>query len=335
MRKLSLLKAVTALSCAIVSQVGAGAQAPDPIAVPGITAADLLSPDVMGFAQDGGSRMTVPVSVDGKGPYRFLVDTGAERTVISRELARHLALVPGRSVMMHSMTEVGRVDTAVIPRLDVSKKTVTDIHAPALAAANLGAAGMLGVDTLQAQRVIFDFQKKTMSIVASRKPQQTWGPDTIVVRGRSMFGRLVLVDADVEGEKILVILDTGSQVSIGNEALRRRLASKKKLGATFPVQLTSVTGGKVTADYTTVRSIKIGGVRVENMPIGFADVHPFRQLKLLDKPAFLLGMDVLELFDRVSVDFARREVRILLPDSSQRSSTTRMAHARRKAPAAI
>ena len=42
-----------------------------------------------------------------------------------------------------------------------------------------------------------------------------------------------------------------------------------------------------------------------------------RRLRLLDRPAVLLGMDALRLFRRVSVDFANRRVRLLLPDSSQ------------------
>ena len=63
--------------------------------------------------------------------------------------------------------------------------------------------------------------------------------------------------------------------------------------------------------------MRIGGIDINNIPIAFADVHPFRQLQLLDRPAVLLGMDALRLFNRVSVDFANRRVRLLTPDSSQ------------------
>ena len=82
------------------------------------------------------------------------------------------------------------------------------------------------------------------------------------------------------------------------------------------MHVVSVTGGEFTADYTLARQIRIGGANITNLPIAFADVHPFRQLGLMDRPAILLGMDALQLFDRVSVDFANRRVRLLLPDSS-------------------
>lgn len=260
--------------------------------------------------------MTVPVSVADQGPYAFLVDTGAERTVISRELATRLGLASGKPVVLYSMTEVANVPTAVIPTLHAGKRRFTDVQAPLLSATNMGAAGMLGVDSLQAHRVMFDFEKATMSVVPSRKMEKYWGRDAVVIQGRRLYGRLVLVDAQVDGQKIIVIVDTGSPVSIGNNALRSRLSARKRLKPTRPIELTSVTGGRLTVDYTTTDLITLGGIDVYDMPIGFAEVHPFRQLRLTDRPALLLGIDVLQLFERVSVDFARKQIRFKVPDGA-------------------
>jgi predicted aspartyl protease len=226
------------------------------------------------------------------------------------------------------MTETGLVATALIPELMVSKNKVKDLQAPALSAVDLGAAGMLGVDSLQSQRVTFDFARKTMSIRASRGWAVDRDPNTIVVTARSHYGRLLITQASVDGERIVVVLDTGSQITIGNEALRRKLAARKKLGRMHPVELISVTGGTTQVDYTAVKRISIGGVEIRDMPIGFANVQPFRQLRLEDRPALLLGMDALKLFDRVSVDFARKEVRFLAPDLSAGAVAIRMAAAK-------
>jgi predicted aspartyl protease len=265
---------------------------------------------------DRWARMTVPVTIDGRGPYAFVVDTGAERTVIARELATSLGLDEGRVVRVHSMTEVQPVQTVVIGALEVGGKRMQDIHAPALQRRNLGAEGMLGVDSLQAQRVSFDFKRQKMTVVPSKRVEERWPEGTIVIRGRSRFGHLVLVDAAVEGQKVWVIIDTGSAVTIGNEKLRRQLERKARLRPTAPMEMVSVTGGKLTVDQSTVRRIRIGGMNIQDMPIVFADVHPFKKLDLLDRPAILLGMDALQLFHRVSVDFANRRVRILLPDGA-------------------
>jgi predicted aspartyl protease len=289
-----------------------------------IAQADDLA-DNFAFERDKAARMTVPVSIDGRGPYRFLIDTGAERTVISEELARELSLGAGRSVQMHSMSGVGEVGTVVIPNLRVSAKTIDGINAPALSRRYLGAEGMLGVDSLQSQRVLFDFKRKTMTVSRARLNEETYDRDAIVIRARNMFGRLILADARADGQKVWVIIDTGSQATIGNEALRRKLTSRRKLAATVPIELVSVTGGIVTADYTKISGLVIGGVTLTDMPIAFADVHPFRKLGLTRRPAILLGMDALGVFDRVSVDFANRKVRFVMPGQTGRRGDPRMA----------
>lgn len=281
--------------------------------------------DDVGIGHDGRDRMTVPISIDGKGPYDFLIDTGAERTVISTELARELALARGTRVRMHSMSGVGDVETVIIPKLQVSRKSVAGIHAPALQVANIGASGMLGIDSLQSQRITFDFERKKMTVVPSKSREPDRDPNEIVVRARSRLGRLVLVDASLDGQKLVVVLDTGSEVTVGNDALRRKLVRMGKMGLTVPIELISVTGGVIKADYTQVGKVRLGRVHIKDLPVAFADVHPFKQLDLTDRPALLLGMDALRLFDRVSVDFANRKVRFIAPELSGFGPASRMA----------
>lgn len=326
-RHLLLLCAPAAMGFAAPMPMPPVPTAPAPTAsMPTGDAQPVAEDDVVSYLPDRGERMTVPVAISGYGPFRFLVDTGAERTVISTELARRLRLGTGGRATLHSMTEATEISTVLIPALTVSSKTVTDIRAPALAEGNLGAEGILGIDTLKQHRVLFDFAQQTMTITPSREVRgEHWSPDTIVVTARNRFGHLVLVDASVDGQKVYVIIDTGSQVSVGNLALRRKLEKRRRLKDPKPIELISVTGGTMQADYTIVKTMKLGGIDINNMPLAFAEVHPFRALKLTDKPAILLGMDALKLFDRVSVDFATRKVRLLPPDISSLPREVRTA----------
>jgi predicted aspartyl protease len=269
--------------------------------------------------------MTVPVSIDGAGPYKFVVDTGAERTVIARELAQDLRLGSSGTARLHSMSEVSTIATVLIPTLEVGGKSYLGIKAPALERRNLGAEGMLGIDALQAQRVSFDFPRQQMTVVPSRRQEERWEGDAIVVTARNRFGHLVLVDASVEGQKVWVIIDTGAQTSVGNSALRHALERHHRLPEPQPVTMISVTGGRVVADATLIKSIRLGDATIHDMPIAFADVEPFRKLDLMGRPALLLGMDALKLFDRVSVDFANHRVRLLAPGHSRSEPGTRMA----------
>lgn len=298
-----------------------------PAPAPGVP--DQAAAETLEIVPDTTERMTVPVNVAGHGPYPFIVDTGAERTAISRELAQQLALAPGRAAILHSMTEARRVETVLIPGLEVGQRRIADIHAPALARSHLGAAGLLGVDSLQSQRVEFDFARGEMTISPSRRREERWSGDTIVITARSRLGRLILVDASVDGQRVQVVVDTGAQFTLGNSALRRRLERRSRLGPVRQIEMLSVTGGVFTADATVARQVRIGGADIRDLPIAFSDVHVFRQLGLADRPAILLGMDALQLFDRVSVDFANRRVRVMMPESSQFEGGTQLAALRR------
>ncbi|QNA86026.1 hypothetical protein G4G27_20095 [Sphingomonas sp. So64.6b] len=277
----------------------------------------------MGMADQ---RMTVPVTIGASGPFAFIIDTGAERTVIARELAATLGLVSGRIVRVTTMTGTTSVGTVTIPSLNVSTITSPPIEAPALEAINLGAPGMLGIDTLRGHSLTINFEADRMTLVPSVKRQRRGGgrSDDIVVRAKSYLGQLIVTDAHYRGGRIRVILDTGSAVSMGNGALRKRIRQK---GSVQQISLRSVTGGTLLADYTQVERIEVGGVGFENLPVAFADAAPFRRFGLTDKPALLLGMDAMKLFRRVEIDFANREVRFSRPRSEDRR---RMATARRE-----
>ena len=261
---------------------------------------------------DTADRMTVPVTIGGNGPYRFVVDTGADRTVVSRELADLLDLKASGTATMHSMTGVGQVDTVRVPELSVGGGSSANIHAPALSEAHLGARGLLGVDSLKGRRVVMDFRSGTFSIADSRT-RETNAADTIVVTARSRYGQLVLVDSDIQGTPITVIIDSGAQNSVGNMALREMLAKRHKVHDFYPISLTDVTGTSIPADVASVDGIRIGGFTISTVAVAFVDAHPFKQFGLLDRPAMLLGMDTLRAFRRVSVDFAQHKVRFLLP----------------------
>ena len=144
------------------------------------------------------------------------------------------------------MTEVSRIATVVIPGLRIGSRTVSDIHAPALARRQSRRGRACSASTAcSAQRVVFDFERQEMTISPSRAREERWPEGTIVVTGRSRFGRLVLVDAAVDGQRVWVIVDTGSQVTVANTALRGALARRGRLGPTAPIELISITGGRI------------------------------------------------------------------------------------------
>jgi predicted aspartyl protease len=269
------------------------------------------------FKNQPDDRMTVQVRLSGTGPFQFLVDTGADRTAISRELAARLGLAPGEKASIHTIAGVATVATATIPNLQLTQKPVTVRDAPLLESDNMGADGIIGVDSLRSQRVLFDFGTQTLSIVPSAAPDFRDEPGTIVVQAERKNGRLVVTDATANGHDLIVVIDTGAELSMGNEALRKQLLGRNLVDPYQQVQLQSVTGTMISGDYMFVRELEIGGLTLKNLAIVFAESHAFKELKLDRRPALLLGMNAIRAFKKVSIDFASRKFRVVLPESSQ------------------
>lgn len=258
---------------------------------------------------DEADRMTVPVTVNGMGPFAFVVDTGSNRTVISEVLASRLGLPTAGALRVRSATGVAPTESVRIGSLGVGQRRIDNLRAPVLAAHNLGALGMLGIDAVNNQRIVLDFQRGEMSISESRRHDDDAG--AVVVKARSQYGQLLLVDSSVEDIPLYVIIDTGAEETAGNLTMRNRLARQRGDKAKA-VNLVGVTGDSVLADLSSIPEMRIGQVRVRNQSIAYADLYVFDQFGLRGKPSMLLGMSTLRHCAKLTIDFPAREVSFLL-----------------------
>jgi hypothetical protein len=106
-----------------------------------------------------------------------------------------------------------------------------------------------------------------------------------------------------------VIIDTGAQASLGNNALREKLRAKRAQD----VITTDVNGVDMIGQLVVVRSLSIAGLSLTDVPLTFADTPAFTALGLADQPVLSLGMQHLALFDRVAIDFARKRIAFDVP----------------------
>jgi predicted aspartyl protease len=288
----------------------ARAQAPAEEAIPDGVSAEATVQTTMSATD----RMLVPVTIGGAGPYPFIVDTAAESSVVSRELARELGLAPAGRARLLSMTSSRDAGMVSMPGVSFVQGQTRNLQAFALNGENLGASGILGIDALRGQRVVLDFETGEMRVGPAPRRLEQLGPNDVVVRGRTRYGQLVLIDSSAEGVPVDVIVDSGLQVSVGNEVLRRLLTSRRNRFE--QIGLVSVTGETFSADYTTVDNLRIGGVLISGMPVAFANAHFFTRMRLTRRPALMLGMDALRMFRRVTVDFPNRRAHFVLPDDA-------------------
>lgn len=289
-------------------------------------AAFALTDTQVALGTDGDDRMTMPVQIGGaSGTYDFVIDTGSQRTIVAKELAQRLALPELPPVEIISMAGRVTVNAVQVGGLRFGEHAVDSLDALSIAHSDLGSAGLIGLDSLKDKRLTLDFKERRMDVTNSRRRRDRSDPNTIVVEARTKMGQLILVDSRIDGRKVSVILDTGAEMSIGNMALFANLKVKKLLIPPVPTTLTSVTGIPVPAQFTVVRRLSIGSVTLENVPMVFLDAAPFQELDLGDKPAMLLGMRMLRLFDQVAIDFGNRHVDFHLKQSAYDKPSVRVA----------
>jgi predicted aspartyl protease len=255
------------------------------------------------------TRMTVAVKINDTGPYRFVVDSGADTSVVGTRIARNLALPPGRPVILNGMTATSRVERVLVDTLTIGDTRVPDLELPVLVEGDLGGDGMVGIDALVGQRLMLDFEKRLIKIEDATRPAPRYDGE-IVVTARLRKGQLILTQARANGRPVSAVIDTGSEITIGNAVLRDQLLRR---GTKFTeLEVTGVTGVTVKLKVARVRELRLGPVVLGDVPLAFADVPPFAVFGLKDQPAMLLGTDMMDAFRRVSLDFRARKVRFQL-----------------------
>lgn len=257
------------------------------------------------------SRLFIDVKVNNKGPYRFVVDTGADRSVIGSGLAAQLKLPAEAPVQLRGIIGNGQVQTVLIETLTLGGSTVETIVAPALPERFLGAQGIVGIDALAEQRVRMDFDAKTVTIQDSRIPAPREDGE-IVVTARRQRGQLILTQATVDGQRTYAVIDTGLELSLGNLAMLKQLRRGRGAVPLREITMQSVTGETFTARLTLLPELRVGGITLKNVNVAFTDAPPFDLFGLDKQPALLLGTDVLQVFKRLSLDFKNRKVRFTL-----------------------
>lgn len=254
-------------------------------------------------------RVVAPVMLNGQGPFRFMVDTGANTSCVSARLAERLALPAGRKVKVHTIVGSRERSSVVIDQLDVGDRSRRKVEAPVFAMAGFDIDGVLGIDWLKGQRLVFGFKGKTIEITKSR--YETSKENQVVVQARRKSGQLTIIDADLSGEKISAMIDSGSQFSIGNQALRQLIEREdpKVAKGAVAVDLQTIAGEPFGGMQLNLPFVRLGGLTLGNVPVVFTEMPVFKLWDLHEKPTMMLGIDLLTQFTTVALDFGRSAVR--------------------------
>jgi len=301
--------------CLFLSGPALAQETPDPppltdiAPLPDITVAAPEPKYVAPTTRDRIGRIWAPVLINGEGPYRLVLDTGASRSAVTDRVAGQLKLpIYTDSVRLRGVTGTAVASSIKADTLEVGELLVENVTMPIVADAFGGADGVLGAEGLQDKRIVIEFRADRISVSRSHKQPAPSGFMKVPFKWSNSKG--MRVEVEIGNVRAVGLIDTGAQVTVGNLALREALAKRRKKDGEMEDVIIGVTQDVQRATSVRVPSISAGDLIVRNPHIKFTDLYIFEHWKLSQKPAVLIGMDVLGLLDTLIIDYRRSELQI-------------------------
>ena len=255
---------------------------------------------------DAGGRPTVDVMIDGKGPYRFILDTGAHISVIDTKLNDELALPAAPGV--RAVAPGGRVPNIVtIVELRVGDAILGGVIGAVMPLSSLmneeGAPrGVLSASSFPGHLVTFDYPAKRITIAKGALSRD----DSDTVFAYDTDDPLPTVPIRIAGKEARVHLDTGSGYGlslptsyVGELSLTTKpqeVRKAKTLMGEFPVTSAQVQG-----------PIQLGRHTLGLTEVQFSDIGPSG-----GSPMGNIGYEVLRGFV-ITLDSKNRLIRVAKP----------------------
>lgn len=250
-------------------------------------------------------RVWAPVHINGQGPFRLVLDTGANRTAVIPSLASRI----GTPVESSTVKLLGATGTSMVPIIRVDSIEVGDLWLGDRKVAVVpdvfgGAEGVLGADGLSDKRIHIDFRNDQISITRSSGAVHSAGFTRVPVKIRA--GHLLMFDVKLAGVRTKAMLDTGAQATIGNNSLRLALA--KRSAQSYTNEIIGVTLDAQQGETFFAPAVSIGDLTIRSMRVTFGDFYIFDAWKMTEDPALLIGMDIIGLLDTLIIDYKRKEL---------------------------
>jgi hypothetical protein len=224
-------------------------------------------------------RPIVEVFVNGEGPFKFVLDTGASQTMISFDLASRLQLPREGSVMVTAPNSPGGIRSPQhrIRELRIADLKFFGVKATAIIDDNfqkmLRADGVLSAQDFHGYLVTLDYRQRQLTIAPGRLPEAD---------GKTVFDYLLRqnipgINLDVMGQSTFFHLDSGSPFYIALPGtMLTTLDYEKKpqmVGSAGTVTgIFAVYSGKLAGD------IKFGQYTITKPSIEVLDKMPYGNL---------------------------------------------------------
>ncbi len=251
-------------------------------------------------------RIWAPVLINGKGPYRLVLDTGATTSAIIPSVADKLGIPIHESskLKLNGVTGAAMVSFVTAEQLEVGELLIQNVRLPVVADVFGGAEGVLGANGLRDKRILIDFDRDLIRISSSHGERPAEGFTRVRFMDNPL--QLAMFEIRIGSVRTKAILDTGAQQTIGNDRLRELLLRKAREGRDQDIE--GVTLDIVRGQSMSIPPIVLGQIEVRNMRANFGSMYIFEYWKLTKEPVLVIGMDVIGTLETLVIDYKLREL---------------------------
>lgn len=255
-------------------------------------------------------RILAPVMINGRGPFRLLVDTGASYSAVSPQLVQALGLEPSDDYpfVVNGVTGSARAPSVPVDILQAGDLELRSLRLPVIWAPIMaGADGILGAAGFKDQRIMVEFARNRVTI---SRPKIGLAPRGFQrIHATVMDSGLMTVEVRVGGVRAIAVVDTGAERSLGNQALRDALRHwQNARKAPVFTDVFGTTSDIAQGERGMAPIITLGPLKLLNVDVIYGDFHIFEVWKMRDRPAMILGMDVLGTVRSLGIDFRNHEL---------------------------
>ena len=145
-----------------------------------------------------------------------------------------------------------------------------------------------------------DFERDRVTISNAK----IYNSDLFRIDAHRVAGGLLAAKARIGRVRVVAVVDTGGQITLGNRALQDAL----RADARYQTEVLGTTEAVTIGDTARVRTINFGDVSIRHVQVTFGDFHIFDIWDLNDEPALIIGMDVLGALGAFMIDFRLAEI---------------------------
>lgn len=257
---------------------------------------------------DYGGWFTVSATVNGRGPFDFIIDTGATQSLVFESLHAAMAFPPsgGGAQRVLGIASAGAFPTYRIGEISVGAAKISDLTTvvlPNWIAGERSPQGVLGLDFLERYFIVFDAESRSLRLYDAPAKAETSGRGwrSTDFRRRTFTlerGALYTVDGYANSRLARYIVDLGATGTIINKQALARI-SRNSIAVTVrpgsertASRIIDALKKSTKQEDVVISRFKVGRVNWYDQIFTVYDAPIFAELGVADTPYGLLGADL-------------------------------------------